>query len=224
MRYPSKNQLNLYGALLLTLLAFYLRYSYQAEKPLWIDEAKCAMEKPFDNMGRDFLLKATWWLFDAKTEDAIRLPVMVTSSLTVLVLFVYFGPKAWPFMLLLTFHPYFIHWGTLGRPYAMASFFMVLGIRMPSFYVAGILTNPLAIAGLNIFKLKVYPKYIFYYLILIGLAWGWYNIMPLREFGHLNWDFLSNATRIWYIPLVNILCHFLCFAPGEVAGIRTYVQ
>jgi len=66
------NQLNIAGALLLTLLAFYLRYDYQDHKPLWIDEAKCAMEQPLDNMGRDFLLKGVWWVFSADTELSIR--------------------------------------------------------------------------------------------------------------------------------------------------------
>jgi len=204
--------------ILLILLALILRYNYRADKGLWIDEAKTALLSIGDGGGRE-MLQVIWYnFFGANSEPAIRLPVILASSLTVGAFYWVFGIKSLPFMVLIAIHPFFVHWGALGRPYALASFFCVLGIRQKWFYVPALLSTPFAVVGLYWFEKDRIVLNIG--LIVIGIMW--YSVMPLSESDHFNWGFLTHAKRLWYIPVVSLCCHLV--GAYELQGIRNFFQ
>lgn len=203
---------------LLILTAISLRVHYQMDKGLWIDEAKTANLEPFQGGGRELVQVLYYNLVGADTEFELRLPVILGSSLTILAFYLAFGWRAIPFMIMIAIHPYFIHWGSLARPYALAGLFVVLGAKNKWFYLPAVLVTPFAVTGLYLTK----DRTIFYICLLLG-AVVWYMNMPLSGSDHFNWEFLTNAKRLWYIPVVG-LCANLCGAIDQLPGLRKAFQ
>ncbi|MHA2055278.1 MAG: hypothetical protein ACW99F_16995, partial [Candidatus Hodarchaeales archaeon] len=116
-------------------------------------------------------------------------------------------------------HPYFIHWGSLARPYAIGAFFCVLGAKWKWFYFPAILATPFSIIGLNLWKIK--DRWLVY-LSLTAWAVVWYQNMPLSDNNHFNLEFLINAKRLWYIPLVSLFLHLVLIDTDRLQRLRTY--
>ena len=204
---------------LLVPLGFYLRYQEFRGRPLWSDEAITSILAVGQAGGREFLQVLYYNLFNISTDLGLRMPIMIASSLTPLALYLVAGKKSLPFCILIAISPYFVFWGGIARPYALAAFFCILGARWKWFYIPAILATPFAITGLNLWEAENRWKF---YLFLIIWAVGWYYYMPLSGSNHFNMELLINAKRLWYIPLcVGILT--LCLIDWDkLARVRSY--
>ena len=192
---------------ILVAFAFLSRWNY-SDKPLWIDEAKYAVEL-VDNA--DYEYRELVPLFISKIipthpEWVLRLPFILLSTLTVGMLwFIVQDRRAmWIIALMMTFAPIFVWWGAMARPYTIALFFIVLGWRWPLFYIPAIFTTPFALAGLNMWKIRErFPYYIF--LIVMGIIY--YYSQQLSELNHFNLEYLIHAKRLWLVVIGSAMLH-----------------
>jgi len=118
--------------------------------------------------------------------------------------------KYLPLMLIFACSPLLIYWSCFARPYIVAAMFVLLAWKYPPFIILAVLTNPLAIVGINLFKVKQW--WLFYLILFIG-AIGFFLIQPLPHSGLFNSDFLMNARRIYVIPFV-VACLYIYTIPN----------
>ena len=104
--------------------------------------------------------------------------------------------------------PIFVFWSRVARPYAFAGLFLVLGWRWWIFYIPAILTTPISLIGLNLWKLKE-GKYRIYYAALLLLAVGIYIIRPdvAKTGDFIDPAFLFAQKRFWYLPMLTGLLY-----------------
>jgi hypothetical protein len=138
----------------------------------------------------------------------IRFPFALAGILTIPAVYFVLKDKSlsiWLSALVATF-PLFVFWSRMARPYAMAGLFIVLARRNVWFYYLAILTTPVGLLGLNLVKWKERK---WHYLALMALTIGVYLIRPdtQRTSGFLSLEFLLNAKRIWYVPLLTVLLY-----------------
>ena len=111
-------------------------------------------------------------------------------------------------MVFLSIAPLFSYWSVFARPYIIAAYFVLLSWRWPILMLPAILTNPIAITGINLTKSKWWT----YYTILFAASYIYYQSMPLSDCGHLtNINFLLNARRIYVVPVLAIVLYVFTF-------------
>jgi hypothetical protein len=184
---------------------------------MWIDEAKTALVARGEGFqgGREFLQVLFYKLWGDPNLLMLRIPIIIASSLTAA--FLYRNANSFVVAVVVALHPFFVHWGTLARPYALAGLFIVLAFRSKWFYIPAILATPFAIIGLNWYKAWEQK---WFYLFLIISAVIWYNMMPLSESNHFRLEFLYEAKRLWHIPVISLLAHLVYIEQCKLSWIQ----
>jgi len=211
--------MNKYLIIIITIIAFGLRYS-QIDRYLWVDEAISAFnvqkwDIPQKEIIPYYIAKAT----GSVTRQGLRLPFVLISSLSVLAIYFVVEDKrnALIIAVYVAILPLYSYWGSMARPYCIGAFFAILGYRWPVFYIPAVLTTPLAITAINIWKIKTRW---FYYLIIIVAALLYFKSMPLGGADHLNsLEHLIHAKRFWYIPTIGILLNLGDFNLDRLQGL-----
>ena len=195
--------------IILILTASTLIRSYNLNKPLWIDEV-LFYTWVTDNINQQefiplFISRALSHVVDIHNEFWLRLPFVLAGILCVGAIFLVKGTGNYALILAGFFavFPPFVFWSQMARPYIFGSLFIILGYRWWYFYILGILTTPLSLVGLNLFKLK--ERYVAY-IGLVILAWIMLQFRPDMDRG-FNLEFLYYAKRIWVLPFTVLLLY-----------------
>lgn len=196
---------------LFTALGLFLRCE-GIDRPLWVDEALFASwvgEVPH----QEFLPVALAGLFGVHPEWVLRLPFVLSGTLTIPALWYILKDKAhaWTVVLFIAIFPLFVFWSGLARPYAMAGLFSVLSWRWRYFQVLAVLCTPLALIASPPLSLRDWRA-----LIPVGLS----IFIALVSFSlrgdtgrdFLDATFLHNASRLHYLPALA-----LCLWVGRYA-------
>jgi hypothetical protein len=198
------------------IVGAFLRFFNLGSPPLWIDEALFAgwaKGIPHQEFIPVILAK-----FLPDNEFFLRLPIAICGSLTVLLFYWMTGGgwKSFYGAACIAVFPIFVFWSRVARPYAFAGLFIVLGWRWWGFYIVAILTTPISLIGLNLFKLKE-KKYRIIYPLLTVMAFVVYYIRPdVKIVGDfLDFNFLFNEKRMWYVPLLTLLLYCCSFIPDK---------
>ena len=148
------------------------------------------------------------------SEVWIRLPFVLAGSLTVLAAYWVVPDKrfALAISIFVALCPLLSFWSGLARPYAFAGLFMVLGFRWWWFYPVAVLTTPISIVGLNLFRLK---KFWWAYLVFILGAGILFMIRSDTNRNFLKWDFLIYAKRLWVLPVLSLAVHGALLLSGQ---------
>jgi hypothetical protein len=202
------------------ILGASLRLTNLGIPPLWTDEALFADWAK--GIPRQEFLTVYLAKFLPDSEFFLRLPIAICGSLTVL-FFYWITGKGWKSFYgsaFIAVFPIFVFWSRVARPYAFAGLFIVLGWRWWAFYIIAILTTPISLIGLNLFKLKE-KRYRIIYGILALLSFSVYYFRPdVKTVGDFaNFSFLFNEKRIWYVPLLTLLL-YCCSAFSDKYFVR----
>jgi hypothetical protein len=204
--------------LAVTSLGAYLRFASLGDPPFWIDEA-IFMDFVRHGGRQEFLPVWIAQLFGLEGEFWVRFPFALCGTLTIPAVYFVIRDKKGALVasLFTAVFPVFVLWSRMARPYAIAGLFVVLGYRYALFYVPALLATPITVFGLNMQELR--SRWQIYLVIGIG-AIILYLIRPdstNRSF--IRWEFLSNASRIWYVPALSLLLHaFECLPFHRVLG------
>lgn len=197
------------STIFIILLVSVLRLYNLGGKPLWIDEV-LFYTWVTDNIYQQefiplFISKFLSNIVDIHSEFWLRLPFALTGILCVGSVFLVKGINKYSLLLatLFAIFPPFVFWSQMARPYIFGSLFIILGYRWWGFYILGLLTTPLSIVGLNLFKIK---KNYLIYIGLIVFAWMLLQIRPDMDRG-FNLEFLYYAKRIWVLPFTIIFLY-----------------
>jgi hypothetical protein len=208
---------------LVTLLAAGLRFWHLGRLPLWVDEAYLAeLVRGFTPARQEWpyvLLCRALGTAVPLDEFWLRFPSALFGTLTVPAFYWAMRGRsgAAAATLLIAVFPIFVFYSRLARPYALAGFCVVLGWRFWPMYLVAMLTTPIALLGIDFAALRrrrALPQVI----ALVGLAVVLFLLRPDRGRGadFLNWRFLLDAKRLWYIPALGILLHLVRY--GLAAG------
>jgi len=135
-------------------------------RPFWMDEV--LYMRMLDRFRwQEFTTVGIGKLFGISSEIGARLPIVIAGSLTILAVYWVIHDKRYALAcaVFVAICPLFTFWSGMARPYAFAGLFMVLGFRLWWCYPVALLTTPISIVGLNVFKLKYWPMYL---LLIIG--------------------------------------------------------
>jgi len=182
--------------LLLPIIALgaYLRFS-QLDNPVWIDEV---LPHTWEREQLPYIFS----LFLPPGDFWLRLPSALFGTLTIWAVFEAIEDKgiALGAALFVAVFPLFVFWSTLARPYSIAGFFVAIGWRWRAGYILALLCTPLAILGFHFNDWK---------WIAVGLVIciGLFLIRPDTDRSFLDYNFLTNARRI-YVPFcVGLVLH-----------------
>ena len=201
-----------------------MRFTNLGVPPLWTDEALFASW--IKEIPRQEFITVLLGKLLPDSEFFLRLPVAVCGSLTVL--FFYWitggGWKSFYGSAFIAVFPIFVFWSRVARPYAFAGLFIVLGWRWWWFYIIAILTTPISLIGLNLFRLKE-KRCRFFYSFLVLLAFSVYYFRPdVKAVGDfVNFNFLFNEKRMWYVPLLTLLL-YCCSAVSDKYLVRNSAE
>ncbi|HUN65372.1 MAG TPA: hypothetical protein VMW43_04675 [Bacteroidota bacterium] len=217
------------AALVWPVFAFgaYLRFANLSLPPLWIDEALFAGW--IRGVPHQEYLTVLIGKILPVTEFWLRFPVALCGSLTVLFFYRVTGGgwKSFYGSAFIAVFPIFVFWSRVARPYAFAGLFIVLGWRWWWWYIPAVLTTPVALAGLNLVKIRE-KKFRYLYGGIAALGFLVYLLRPdVRHVGDFfDLPFFWNEKRIWYVPILTCLlygCTYLSdryFAPDPRENIR----
>ncbi len=197
-------QLEIISIIILTLIGAYLRFYNLGTRPLFCDEAYVGLwtrgQMTYQEIFPVFILK----LFNPTSDYGLRFLYALCGTLTI--------PAIWYILkdgklfaaLLVTIFPIFVFWSKLARPYAIAGLFIVLGWKWWQFYILALLTTPISLIGIKLFKQK---KYVFVGAILIaGIS---YFLRPDVGKKQVNFlDFFWQSSRFFYLPAIVFLLYF----------------
>jgi len=200
------------ASVIIIIIGAYLRL-YDLERFLWID---CAIFGNFvrqpDFPIREFIPMFVGRLTQPETLTGLRLPFAICSILTLpAILLVYEDKKkAVYLMAAIALMPLFYYWGSMARPYTYALLFVVLGWRWPIFYIPALLTTPYALAGLNFWKIR--ERWVYYIILfVVGFLAFEYIFIYASSLPRFTWRYLTNAKRLWPLPVFSILAHLLIY-------------
>lgn len=187
------------------LIALYFRFENLCGHGLWIDE--CLYVGMVQNISTQELVPSLIGkLFSTDSEFWIRFPFAFAGSLTVLALYYAIENKKLALLIALFFAvcPLFVWWGRMARPYSIAGLFLALSWKHPLWMIPAVLSTPISILGLNLFKIKKYWK------IFLFLCIGCIVIYFLREDharGHWEVENILTSTRWFYLPSLTVLLY-----------------
>jgi|WetSurMetagenome_2_1015567.scaffolds.fasta_scaffold288428_2 hypothetical protein len=198
------------------LIGTFLRLQNLGIPPLWIDEALFAgwvAGWPPQEFIPVFIAKLL-----PNTEFFLRLPFALCGSLTILAFYRVTG-GGWKSLYgsaLVAVFPIFVFWSRVARPYVFVGLFITLGWRWWGCYLVAILTNPIALLGLNLLKLKQ-RKFWFIYGGLGIMTLCVYFFRPdVHAFGDfIDIKFLFTEKRFWYVPLLTLLLYCCSVIPDK---------
>jgi hypothetical protein len=201
---------------LITILGAYLRLANLSGPPLWIDEALFAgwiKEVPRQEFFTLLIAKVL-----PTNEFYLRLPVALAGTLTIPAFYWATGKsrKSLYGAAFIAVFPILVFWSRLARPYAFAGLFMVLGWRWWGFSIIAILSTPMSLISLNLFRLKEI-RYRWYYAGLGVVSFLVYFIRPdVNQAGDFfDPVFLFTMKRFWYVPILTILLYCCSYLPDR---------
>jgi len=206
-----KKHIQIITLILIISIGAYLRFKLLS-RPLWIDEVKgLEIVREYSQIftkyhGREIFTVTLNKIIGIDSLFMIRLPFVLFSLGTIIAAYIVIENKfaAGLICTVLSFSPLFVYWGTMARPYVPALFFCILGYRWKWCYIPALLVTPYSLIGLNLFKIK--NRWILY-LSLFLIAFTWYWFLPINPGSHFNLEFLTNAKRLWIIPVGTYIVH-----------------
>src|SRR5271169_278831 len=137
----------------ITLVAGYLRFHGLGADPLWVDEV--GFGYLVQNGGnQEFIPKWFGQLFRLHSEFGLRFLPALCGTLTVPAIYFVVDKYKLESALFVAVFPLFVFWSRMARPYAVAGLFLVLSWRYWWMMIPAIMTTPIALVGVNIFKLN----------------------------------------------------------------------
>ena len=204
--------------IIFTFIGFGLRYS-QIDRYLWVDEALFAhLVKNNQHPHKEIIPFYIEKLIQSKNRQQMRLQFILFSTLSIPAIFFVLKDKKKALIIagFVAILPLYTYWGSMARPYCVGAFFAILGYRWPVFYIPAILTTPISITAINLWKVK--ERWIFYLIIIISAIAYYYSMSYIVSVGHhKSLEHLYNAKRFWYIPTIGILLNLGDFDLGRIS-------
>lgn len=184
----------------LTIFGGFLRFANSYS--LWVDEAWFGFLAHDSAITQEFIPAYFVNLLGLKSDFGLRFLSMLCGTLTIPG--IYYVTKSYRLEIaaFVAVFPLFVFWSGMARPYAVAGLFLVLSWKWVYFMIPALLTTPIALIGLKVFRQK---KYI---LVLIFIIAGVLYFM--RGDSDRAWTFAQflTSSRWWYLPALAIILYF----------------
>lgn len=205
----------------LVIIGGVLRLKYLFE-PLWIDEVlfyNWVTNGTTQAFVPVYLVKLYSLIVDIKDPVLLRLPFLLCGLATIPSSWIMFKDKYVKIFIAATMacFPLFVFWSSIAKIYVFAWLFIILAWKWQRFYIPLILTTPLGLVGVNLFKLKKNWKI---YLLCVGLVVVMFTLRTDTQRNFLKWEFLKHAKRIWTLLVVSGLMYFCQFIDNWRMGKR----
>ncbi|MBK7256261.1 MAG: hypothetical protein IPI01_00240 [Ignavibacteriae bacterium] len=204
-----------------TLYGGYLRLAHLGVLPLWCDEAIFATRIYDGTVFQEFLPMVVSHILGVGSEFTARLPFAIAGILTIPAVY-WSKPSKWGAYasVIVAVCPLFVFYSRMCRPYAMAALFIVIAWRCRWWYWAVLLTTPIALAGIDITKMRRD------WLMYAGLGVCAVTILLVRpDLGRKDFftlDMFLGNPRLWYVPLIALLMYVVHYA-GPALDRRSWV-